>query len=43
MNKYKKAFIAIKEQLTTTPILIIFNPEKEVTLNIDVSNYTIRA
>jgi hypothetical protein len=42
-DECKKAFTSIKKQLTTAPILTIFNPEKEVTLETDVSNYAIGA
>ena len=37
----EKAFQQAKEKITTAPVLMQFNPEKETTIKIDVSDYAI--
>ena len=39
----EEAFTAIKERLTTAPILIIFDPERETSVDTDASDYAIGA
>ena len=37
----EKAFQQAKEKITTAPVLVQFNPEKETTIETDTSDYTI--
>lgn len=39
----KKAFAKVKEMLTTDPVLAYYNPEVEITLQVDASKYGIGA
>ena len=37
----EKAFQQVKEKITTAPVLVQFDPEKETTIKIDVLDYAI--
>ncbi|MBN6743059.1 hypothetical protein JKG47_21740 [Acidithiobacillus sp. MC6.1] len=42
-EKAREAFDALKERFTTAPILVTFDPERQIILKTDVLDFTIKA